>query len=84
MKVRHIRARRYEKAIPVVLKQYGPKCPSFDAGCIVCQGSKMLRIHKRIPHFAEAFKRTQPDETYTDWRQRGRDLEDFDMHTKGE
>jgi hypothetical protein len=53
MKVRDIRERRYRKAIPVVLKQYGPKCPSFDAGCIVCQGHRMLRIHRRIPAFAE-------------------------------
>jgi hypothetical protein len=58
MKVRHIRARRYEKAKPVVLKLFGPKCPSFHPECIVCQGNKMLRIHRRIPHFDETNIRT--------------------------
>ena len=53
MKVRHIRNRRYRKAIPVVLKQYGPKCPSFHPKCIVCQGHRLLKIFRRIPHFDE-------------------------------
>jgi len=53
MKVRDIRARRYRKAIPVVLKQFGPKCPSFHAGCIVCQGHRLLKIFRRIPTFEE-------------------------------
>lgn len=26
---------------------------------------------------------TKQEMTYTDWKQRGRDLENFDMHTKG-
>ena len=90
MKVRQIRARRYAKAIPVVLKMFGPKCPTFDAECVVCQGNKMLRIHKRIPNFFEVYARVLEagerarDKTYTDPKERARELEDFDMHTKGE
>lgn len=53
MKVRDIQKRRYRKAIPVVLKQYGPKCPSFHPKCIVCQGHRLLRIFRRIPAFEE-------------------------------
>jgi hypothetical protein len=85
MKVKQIRARRHAKAIPVVLKLFGPKCPTFDAECVTCQGHRLLNIHKRIPHVEETCIRVwAAGDVERQYRmmERARELEDFDMHTK--